>query len=796
MGGRGLWRRLVSDSDAEMGDGGLWPWEVVLFDRRSSSLQNLTLSCKENEKKALLKFKENLTNQSDSGKLSSWNEGDCCKWSGVSCSTKTGHVIKLDLRNTFSSTFEVNPSLLQLNYLSYLDLSMNNFGGTQIPEFFGSFTILRYLNLSTSSFGGKIPRNLGNLSGLQYLDLRNYDNEHVENGLEWLSGLSSLKYLNLDGFDLYKASSYWLQTINTYLPSLLELHLSNCQLMSIPSSLPFVNFTSLSALDLSSNGFNSTIPNWLFNLTNLKTLDLSLNNLHGILPNEFSELTLLENLDLSFNGHEGSLSFNSTNWQFIGGLNGNLPSSLGLLKNLKYLLLQQNSFTGPIPSTIGNLSSLEEIGLSDNEMNGTIPESIGQLKSLVVMNLYGNSWEGVITEAHLSNLSSLREISIGNFFSKLSLVFNISSNWLPPFKLKDINIGGCKMGPKFPAFLMRNQSDLEFVIINFAGISDAIPDWFLEWSSNLTALDLKGNELSGPIPKNIGTVLPLLTYLDISRNNLNGTIPLSIGKMPSQICNLSLLHILDISRNNLSGEIPACFGDLDGFKIDHHDFRPYEGRLKLVAKGIVIEYDSTLYLVNSIDLSGNYFSGEIPSEITSLLRLGTLNLSMNHLTGQIPPNIERLQWIETLDLSKNRLSGPIPPGMASLTSLSHLNLSHNSLSGSIPTGNQFLTLNDPSIYEGNTLLCGFPLSAKCNRGKVASYPGENVGETDDEDRYEKLLLSVFVGLGFFIGFWGVCGSLIIKKQWRDAYFCFCERVMGWIIGIFSTNGRLRRNFLN
>ncbi|KAG8366780.1 hypothetical protein BUALT_Bualt16G0003300 [Buddleja alternifolia] len=931
----------------------------------SSSLENLTLSCKENEKRALFKFKENITNPS--GKLSSWNEGDCCKWSGVSCSTKTGHVIKLNLRNMFSSTFEVNPSLLQLNYLSYLDLSMNNFGGAQIPEFFGSFTRLRYLNLSGSSFGGKIPRNLGNLLGLQYLDLRNYCNDPVENGLKWLSGLLSLKYLNLEGVDLHKTSSYWLQTINTFLPSLSELHLSQCQLMNIPFSLPFVNFTSLSVLDLSNNGFNSTIPNWLFNLTNLKILDLNTNNLHGVLPDEFSELNFLENLDLSSNFDiEGplpkglgvlcnlqKLSLNENRLsggvnEVIDGLsqcrnrsletlnlgdnelNGNIPSSLGLLKNLKYLLLSNNLFTGPIPSSIGNLSSL------------------------VVMDLYQNSWEGVITEIHLANLSSLHEISIGKFFTNLSLVFNVSSNWIPPFKLKYVKIQGCKLGPKFPAFLMRNQSDLETVVINFAGISDVIPDWFLEmdlqmneldlaynqlsgrvpnmikfnyasnvdlssnnfegplplWSSNLTTLYLRDNKFSGTIPENIGTALPYLTDLDISRNNLNGTIPLSMGnltelttlvissnqlhgkipdfwaklqmlyildmsnnnlsgaipgsigflsilkflvlsnnsfsgklpsslrnctelasldlgdnnlsgkippwiglrmtsllilrlrnnsftgRMPSQICNLSVLHILDIARNSLSGKIPACFGDLEGFKRNtSSDIAQYQGRLEIVAKGRALQYYSTLYLVNSIDLSGNNFSGEIPSEITILVRLQTLILSMNHLTGKIPPSIERLKWVETLDLSKNRLSGPIPPGMTSLTFLNHLNLSYNNLSGQIPTGNQFLTLNDPSIYEGNALLCGFPLSAECNRGtEIAPFPDENVAETDGDDKYEKLLLSVFVGLGFFVGFWGVCGSLIVKKQWRDAFFSFCERVMERILDIFSSNAWLRRKF--
>jgi Leucine-rich repeat (LRR) protein len=69
---------------------------------------------------------------------------------------------------------KLNPSLLDLKYLNYLDLSYNNFSGTQIPKFLGSMESLRYLNLSNAGFGGVIPHQLGNLSNLQYLNLEGY----------------------------------------------------------------------------------------------------------------------------------------------------------------------------------------------------------------------------------------------------------------------------------------------------------------------------------------------------------------------------------------------------------------------------------------------------------------------------------------------------------------------------------------------------------------------------------------------------------------------------------------------
>lgn len=79
----------------------------------------------------------------------------------------------------------------------------------------------------------------------------------------------------------------------------------------------------------------------------------------------------------------------------------------------------------------------------------------------------------------------------------------------------------------------------------------------------------------------------------------------------------------------------------------------------LVTKGREVEYREILGLVTSMDLSNNIISGDIPEELTSLLRLRTLNLSENLLTGRIPSNIGNMTRVESLDFSINQLDGEI-----------------------------------------------------------------------------------------------------------------------------------------
>ncbi len=140
------------------------------------------------------------------------------------------------------------------------------------------------------------------------------------------------------------------------------------------------------------------------------SIDLGFNNLKGEIPQSIGDLKNLESLKLFFNQ-----------------INGSLPAEIGTLKKLKVLDLNSNAFTGNIPSEIGNLAQLKELLLSSNNFTGTLPSEIGNLKNLETLVLFDNHLYGDFPVA-ISSMENLNELIIAsNNFNSESLQTSIAA---------------------------------------------------------------------------------------------------------------------------------------------------------------------------------------------------------------------------------------------------------------------------------------------------------------------------------------------------------------------------------
>ncbi|KAK2991189.1 hypothetical protein RJ640_002303, partial [Escallonia rubra] len=711
----------------------------------------------------------------------------------VVCHSFNGHVIELHLQNPYGvcnpfddlfadrETYmaceknkfrgKINPSLLNLEQLSYLDLSLNDFGGIQIPSFISSLRTLRYLNLSGAGFGGLIPPGLGNLSDLRTLDLGGslYGSLRAEN-FRWLSDLSFLQHLDLSYANLSQASD-WLQVTNM-LPSLVDLRLSDCNL-DLSVSLPNIESTG----DL----FNGTLPESIGQLSKLKSLDLFGNHFYGTLPESIGQLSKLEVLQIDDNMLEGVVSevhfANLSNLRVFYGDDNPLilqvnpkwsppfqletlslrswrrvskfPNWLQAQQRLNHLDLSSTRISDIVPTWFCNLSSqFSYLNLSHNQLHGVIPSIPKAKRSYLNNNRFSGSLPRLppnVVELDLSN----------NWFTGGGLSHLLCGSTDKPNNLQILNLGDNLLSGDIPDCWM-SWASLRVVALGNNNFKGNIPS-SMGYLSDLRSLHLRNNRLDGEVPITLQNCTELMV-IDLSQNEFCGSTTSWMGKgllnlisldlrsnkfsgqIPSDICHLNSLQILDLADNNLSGEIPRCMGNFtamateinnggpisiwnDGYAISYSFYGVSFESAYVVTKGRELQYDSTLALVKSMDLSSNSVSGEIPKELTSLVRLQSLNLSRNCLTGMIPKKIGDMESLESLDFSRNQLSGEIPLTISSLTFLSYLNLSFNNFSGQIPTSTQLQSFN-ASCFIGNKL-CGPPVSKNCTvNGVTPDNPNE------------------------------------------------------------------------
>jgi hypothetical protein len=179
--------------------------------------------------------------------------------------------------------------------------------------------------------------------------------------------------------------------------------------------------------------------------------------------------------------------------------------------------------------------------------------------------------------------------------------------------------------------------------------------------SELRALSLRGNRLSGALPDLAG--LGKLEYLELSRNQLTGRLP--------DLRGLAAMESFHVADNRLDGPLPAldAMPRVQFLVLANNRF---EGPLPALA---------ALRELKELSASGNRLGGPLPA-LAGLPLLHDVFLESNAFEGAIPP-LENLPELRYLRLGNNRLTGRIPD-LAGVPNLQELDVRGNRLDGPLP----------------------------------------------------------------------------------------------------------------
>jgi Leucine-rich repeat (LRR) protein len=346
---------------------------------------------------------------------------------------------------------DVPPLALEGSNMALISCADNYLSGS-LPQSFGQYAELTYLNLSNNVLTGSIPAAIANLTLLNFIYL----------GSNYLTG-------------------------------------------SIPSG-PF-NFSRLSYIFLDFNMLTGRLPNSLGDIATAQNLNLCSNYLSGPLPETLAQLSALKVLLLMDNQLSGTLDgvFDPSQAHLVtvqlsdNQLTGTLPDSLAQLPSLQVFAAVSNCFEGSIPESLcssGSLNTLALDGLQSatscqyklfpaalegsvvatslysirNPLSGGVPSCLFGMGNLTTLHLSGNGLTGTIPE----------EVVVSPTLTDLSLSHNQLHHHIPA------------------TILARDWANLDLSYNRFGGrLLTAVGSNY----STRTAIKLDNNRLSGPFPR-------------------------------------------------------------------------------------------------------------------------------------------------------------------------------------------------------------------------------------------------------------------------------------------------------
>ncbi|HLQ99305.1 MAG TPA: hypothetical protein VK102_02945 [Sphingobacterium sp.] len=400
---------------------------------------------------------------------------------------------------------------------------------------------------------------------------------------------------------------------------------------------------------LGGNDLRGQLPKSIGNLSKVEYFNVKHNQLTGPIPKSIGNMESLVELILA--GQMCSIRKKRGSWndaryrqsgtddcpshwggkehQETNTFSGEIPATIGKLKNLELFEARRQFFTGTLPETIGNMASLKYLYLDNslgaNSLGGPIPSSIGELDNLIHLYLGNRDGEGSgftsfpsqitqlsnIAQVHLAhnsisgdfpkfpNARDLRAVDFryNNIMGKFPIeYFNGDNALLTYFRVEGNTIvGQIPSGYQKPTYpTQRDSYPPSIWKLYDMGFTGPYPEWMRNMGS-VIQLDISNNEFTGPFPKKLAN-LPKMKRFEISHNKFSGPLPEVTWKSEN-------LNKVSFADNNFTGTIPDSWQSLDS--------------------------DNNLHVFN---IRNNELHGKIPMWAGNISQLDRMYIDGNHFT--------------------------------------------------------------------------------------------------------------------------------------------------------------------
>lgn len=279
----------------------------------------------------------------------------------------------------------------------------------QVPEFFGKFSSLNSLKLSSNSLSGGIPSSFDG-SLMQVLWLNDQGGGGMNGSISVIGSMVLLTKLWLHGNQFTGPIPDSIASLT----SLRELNLNGNLLVGlIPPGLATLN---LQVLDLGNNMFMGPVPKINAAVVNYKS-------------NSFCQDVPGVDCDPSVNALLDFLRFVDYPIRLAAVWKGNDPCaetwsgiSCNPRNEVSVVNMKDLGLYGTVSPSISLLSSLVEIHLEGNHLEGRIPQNLTLLKSLRLLDLSGNNFE----------------LPLPTFSSNVKVLYDPAASRLPTSQVGDL----------------------------------------------------------------------------------------------------------------------------------------------------------------------------------------------------------------------------------------------------------------------------------------------------------------------------------------------------------------------